>query len=695
MALFVTVKRKSTVGRVRNLVLPLLLFLAGAPSQLISQADTTAARRDSLRVHELSEVVVRGVHATPAPLPYTSVVVEPRSIRQLDAVAVAEVARVVPAAHIQTNSRGETLVYLRNAGERQVAAFLDGALLNVPWDNRVDLSLVPAPIIAGVQVVQGVPPVEYGANVLGGALNFTSPSWTDLARRGELSAQFGTEGHIQGSFAYRGSSGPLLYALAASHASRDGLPLPEDANLPYNQPDPDLRSNTDSRITSGSVRLAYLFSGGTEVGLSLLHVDAEKGVAPEGHKDPSVSRVRFWRYPDWRNTMGILSARGMLGQATLWKGAAWVHRFEQNIDSYTSVSYDSLESRQEDDDLTLGARLVAQRDLGATALKLALNALTSTHRQRDLDLEPDGTPLPGEEFPRLTYRQMVLSGGLEYEIDPVENLDITIGGSVDAMLAPETGDKPSIDPFVDYSVTVGFGYRLFGGWHLRGGAGRKTRFPTMRELFGEALNRFLINPDLKPESSLLVELGMGLRRGQWRIEAVPFGSFTSNTIDQRSVLVPGETRPRRQRINLKGSRVLGVHLSAEAAITRDLSASGHLTLSHVRRLQDEPSDPVRLSEKPEALGRLWVSYLPATGPTLELEAVYTGRAYSLDDNNEFVPLPRSLALNARAGYRFWLPGERTLELFARMDNITDELVVPQLGLPGPGRSAQGGIKVAF
>ncbi|GBD32670.1 Vitamin B12 transporter BtuB [bacterium HR33] len=687
--------RESGAWLIRGWVAALSPFLAAAPSDLMAQADTAAARRDSLRVHELSEVVVRGVHATPAPLPYTAVVVEPRSIRQLDAISVAEVTRVVPATHIQTNSRGETLVYLRNAGERQVAAFLDGALLNVPWDNRVDLSLVPAPMIAGVQVVQGVPPVEYGANVLGGAVNLTSPTWTDLARRGELSAQLGTEGQIQGTVAYRGSSGGLLYALAASHASRDGLPLPRDANLLFNQPDPDLRTNTDSRITSGSVRLAYLFSGGTEVGLSLLHVDAEKGVAPEGHKDPSVSRVRFWRYPDWRNTMGILSARGMLGNATLWKGAAWVNRFEQNIDSYTSASYDSLESREEDDDLTIGGRVVAQRDFGASALKLAVNALTSTHKQRDLELEPDGSPLAGREFPRLTYRQIVLSGGLEYEIDPVDNLDITIGASIDAMLAPETGDKPPIDPFVDYSVTAGFGYRISGGWHLRAGAGRKTRFPTMRELFGEALNRFLINPDLQPESSVLVELGVGLRTSPLRLEAVPFASFTSNTIDQRSVLVSGETRPRRQRINLKGSRVLGVQLSAEAAINGHISAAGHLTLSHVRRLQDQPTDPVRLSEKPEALGRLGVSYLPATGPTLELEAVYTGRAYSLDDNNEFVPLPTSLVFNARAGYRFSLPGERSLELFARMDNVTDELVVPQLGLPGPGRSAQGGIKLAL
>lgn len=393
--------------------------------------------------------------------------------------------------------------------------------------------------------------------------------------------------------------------------------------------------------------------------------------------------------------MGILTGRGMFGAATLWKGAAWVNRFEQNIDSYTSVTYDSLESREEDDDLTFGGRLVAQHDLGRSAVKVAFNALTSTHKQRDLRLEPDGRPSPGRDYPRLTYSQVVLSTGVEYEIDPLENLDLTLGSSVDAMFAPRTGDKPQMDPFVDYSLTFGLGYRLGDGWHVRAGAGRKTRFPTMRELFGEALNRFLINPDLEPESSILAELGVGLRRGQWRLEAVPFASFTSNTIDQRSVLVPGETRPRRQRVNLKGSRVVGVQLVSEATVTRDILVLGHLTASRVRRLRDQPSDPIRLSEKPEALGRLWISYQPPKGFSAEGEAVYTGRAYSLDDNNEFVPLPTSLVFNARVAYRLSLADDRSVELFARVDNVTDELVVPQLGLPGSGRSVQGGAKLVF
>lgn len=675
-------------------MLVVLLAAAGA-GETWAQTDTVFTTRDTVRVHELDEIVIQAPRASAVALPYTLIDVAPTRLAELDPAAVADLARVVPAAHTQTNSRGETLVYLRNAGERQVAAFLDGALLNVPWDNRVDLSLVPASLVHGLSVVQGVPPVEYGANVLGGAINLRSPSWAQARPPMEASTAAGTMGLLQATVAARGTSGPWLYAGAVGHSTRDAVALPEGANLAFSQLDPDRRTNTDARITSVSARAAHRFAGGGEMGLSLFYVDGAKGVAPEGHKDPAVSTVRFWRYPDWRNAMAIFSAHGTVGGATAWKGAAWINAFHQSINAYTSVNYDSLDSREEDRDVTVGGRLVAQHAFGASTGKLSLNALTSTHRQRDLELEPTGQPAAGQVFPELEYRQAVLSAGAEYDLRITRLLRATFGASVDAMIAPQTGDKPAIDPFTDYSATLGVAYRLGHAWQVRANAGRKTRFPTMRELFGEALNRFLLNSDLRPETSWLAEIALGLERRGLEVAIVPFAARTSNTIDQRSVLVPGETRPRRQRVNLRGSRVLGVEVAATLTPARDVSATGHLTLSQARRLPDASNDPVYLSEKPDVLGYLALSYRPAAGFNGLLDATYTGRAYSLDDNNVFVALPTSLALNARVGYRFPFPAGRWLEPYVRVDNVTDAFIVPQLGLPEAGRMAQGGVKASF
>jgi iron complex outermembrane receptor protein len=387
--------------------------------------------------------------------------------------------------------------------------------------------------------------------------------------------------------------------------------------------------------------------------------------------------------------MAILSGEGRVGEGT-WRGAAWGALFGQHIASYPSAAFERPEERQEDDDRTLGARLTLRHPLGLGALRLTASALTSVHEQRDLVLDAAGQPLAGEGFPTFRYSQRVVSAGVVYEVRPVPLLRLEAGLGLDAMFMPETGDKPARDPFADYNLTLGARYDA-PAWFARAAAGRKTRFPTMRELFGEALNRFLVNPDLAPESSWLFEVGVGRLGERFSVEAIPFATLTSNTIDQRNVEVDGERL--RQRINLEGSRVLGVELVGEARPVGAVVVSGHLTLMDVRRLQDAPDAPTRLAEKPAAIGRLGIGYDTGQGPTALVEAVYTGRAYSLAEDNTFVPLNTSLVLNARVGYRLRPTPDVAVEVFGRVDNATDALVTPQLGLPGPGRTVQVGLRL--
>ena len=154
------------------------------------------APQDSLRSYDLEEIVVAS-GAEQAPSSSTLQRVTIAGTARQNAAAIDAAARLVPAAYVQTNSRGETLIYLRNVGERQVGVFFDGALLNIPWDNRVDLSLVPSAIVGSITVAKGAPAVVYGTNVLGGALNFTTLEID--ASHGEVSAAFGSPASVQAS----------------------------------------------------------------------------------------------------------------------------------------------------------------------------------------------------------------------------------------------------------------------------------------------------------------------------------------------------------------------------------------------------------------------------------------------------------------------------------------------------------------
>ena len=161
-----------------------------------------------------------------------------------------------------------------------------------------------------------------------------------------------------------------------------------------------------------------------------------------------------------------------------------------------------------------------------------------------------------------------------------------------------------------------------------------------------------------------------------------------------AVLIAGEIRPRRQRVNLESSRVLGVEIVGTASVTEEITVDGHLTLMNVHVDQAAPDDPDRLSEKPEALGRLALTYSGERGTGLTVEGVYTGRAYSLNDDGQFVPLKTSLTINVRVSQRIDL-APRSVELFVRTDNVTNQVVLPQLGLPAAGRTVSGGMKVTL
>ena len=656
-----------------------------------AEIKAAAGQRDTVK---LGNVVIAAVADGPAATTYTSMRVDLAKIVRRDAAVVADLVRLIPAAHIQTNSRGETLVYVRNAGDRQVGVFFEGALLNVPWDNRVDMSLIPASVVGGVTVAKGVPPVEYGTNVLGGAVNLIARTLNTLRSQTELSSRVGTEGRVEGSATHRGRAGRVSYTGSVAYTKTNEFSIPSGVDLPFSQSaGSGTRTNTDSRVTNLFANATYDFDR-SRVGVSVLHVDAEKGIAPESHLDPAVSRVRFWRYPEWRTTMAIVNGEGNAGRSTSWKGAAWVNVFSQQIESYRSAAYQTVDERQDDDDFTVGTRLTLSQTVGTGLAKLSFNGLTSTHKQRDVELDAFGNEDPAQVFPRLEFQQHIISVGAEYGFNPSLPLTITIGASFDAMVTPKTGDKPDRDAFADYSATLGAMYDVGNGWFVRGAVGRKTRFPTMRELFGEALNRFLLNPNLDTESSVLTEIAVGVNGKNVSGELIPFGTFTSGTIDQEAVLLAGETRPSRQRINLEGSRVLGVEIVGTVAVTEEITLDGHLTLMDIHVEQAASDDPDKLSEKPEAMGRLALTYSGEQGTGFTVEGVYTGRAYSLNDNDQFQPLETSLTFNVRVSQRIDLSA-RSVELFVRADNVTDEVVLPQLGLPAAGRTVSGGVKVGL
>ncbi len=677
-----------------GLFLIIALFLALFDAEALAQQAPSgnaeeAVEPDSLMSYDLAEIVVSdgSIFKPEANTVQRLTIAE---IHRGNATAVSDLARLIPAAHVQTNSRGESLIYLRNAGERQVALFFNGALLNVPWDNRMNLDLVPSTIIGGITVTKGVPSVLYGTNVLGGAINITSRTLDHEGSVTEIGGVLGEHSTSDFAFSHIVSKGAYRFTAAGGYNTRDGIALPP-VNL-YSQNGSSVRSNTDRSVLNLFGQGSYKWQNGTEVGLSYLFIDGDFGIAPEGHIDPEESSVRYWRYPHFANSTLILNASAPLGSHAVLRGAAWGSWFEQNINSYTSEQYDLLEEQQQDEDITFGSRITYNHQIGDGQLSVALNALQSEHREVTLEAGEGGDILANGVAGLAVYEQVVFSAGSEYTMPLSQNLRLNFGGSLDGISTPKTGDKPARSAQTGAGVSGGLQYRMSPNLLVRASSGRKVRFPTMRELFGVALNRFLLNPDLKPESSFVTEMGLVLQSAQVSGEVIGFYQRTHVTIDQQRVEVDGQSL--RQRLNLEGSRVYGVELVGRSRIVPSLLVDGHLTLMKPRGLDN--GETVFLTEKPAVLGSLGLTHTHPSGISVYGQATYTGRAYGRNEANELVPLVRSVVIDAKVSYLF-SAGKQGLftEVFLRADNLFDAQTLPQLGLPGAGRLLRAGLNVSF
>ena len=662
-----------------------VLLLLALSSNASAQSDTTQ-RRDSIRVYRMGEITVGGERERE--IKTVTVQQIPLARLQRSDVSTAEqLALQIPAGQIRTNSRGEALVFLRGVGERQVAVFLDGALMNIPWDNRIDLAMLPLNAVGAVTVTKGVPSILYGANVTGGAVSFISQEQPSDGITSDIGVQVGQFGYLNGYYTNLGASGAFNYVASLGYMKRDAYGLPVDTDTPFGQIGRDERTNTDQKLMNGYMRGEYKFNDLTTAGLSFNYITGEKGIPSETHLP--AGDARYWRYPDYSNFHGILNVESHLTEAkdlTL-RGSAWLNQFAQTIDQYADSTYTTKDATEEDEDGTVGARVILRKQFGKSSLDLSLNGLTSTHDQKDFGYESVGSPI---DAPVLSYQQNIYSAGLEYQAQLSNAFKLIAGGTYDMMNTPKVGDKISQGDFSDFSAMLGLGYAINDNLSLRANGGRKTRFPTMRELYGEALRRFVLNPDLHAERTNIFEAGITGAYDWGRFEIVGFDYITDGTIERIDTTINDKTF--RKRVNLEGSTNPGIELSTFITELSPLTLEASFTFMQPRSTKDAKDGTRFLTERPEMIAYVTLDYTyEGFQPTLELS--HTKPGYSAVDN-VFTELPSYTILNARLAYRFLFEGI-SAQLFVRGNNLTDAVPLNQIGLPGPGRELQGGVKLLF
>ena len=347
------------------------------------------------------------------------------------------------------------------------------------------------------------------------------------------------------------------------------------------------------------------------------------------------------------------------------------------IESFASRAYDEIVGAEEGDSRTMTARLLGDHTLGSRG---DLSA-SFTFSRIDHDATVDGTPA--------SYRQHLMSIGAETDWrlheDPtatIERFNLSFGGAWDRGSTPESGGLPPLGTLDDWGGRVGLS-ALFndGATLLHAGVSRRGRFPALREMYSEALNRFIPNPDLRPEHLVAFETGITTRLGNGEVQIVGFHHDLDGAI-RRITFSDG----RRKRINSDELRSTGLEVLVSQS-TGPATWGGDFMLQAVELVDPETS----ISREPENLpgrsGRAWITVPTLAEVQATAEAEYTGPQFCQDpDTGADVELDGGTWLNATLA-RVWEIGRggRRIETSFSADNLTDTALYDQCGLPRSGR----------
>jgi len=413
---------------------------------------------------------------------------------------------------------------------------------------------------------------------------------------------------------------------------------------------------------------------------------AEKGVPIEMHL--ADADKRYWRYPVRRRALFGASLAVPLNHAGTWDLSTAVSAdfFNQEIDPRGPENWDTeLRAGQDYEknwDRTGYANVRATHWLNATT-QLAVQATGRYTHHREI-LTVGGASAD--------YSQWLASVVAEAEFRPLDQWKVRLGAGFDHTATPESGPQPSNEADSHPAWNARATRAMPGNAEVHLSASLRSRMPSLRELYSGSLGRFVPNTDLKPEQQRLYEAGYARVAGPWHFEVAAFLLYLEDGIEK-----VGLNNPERQfmRMNQTELRVPGLEMSGGWRLRPDVELSlQHTVLS--ARVESENGFDNPAEDRPDYLSRAGLNWNPGSGPGLLVESVLTGARWSADSTapEGLRRLPAGVVWNMRVRWLFAHPA-RQVELMARLDNVFNQRVDDQVGLPNVGQTFSAGATISF
>jgi len=647
----------------------------------------------SYEVYDLGEIVVSEDTSAVRDIAVTNEITA-EEIQATNSATVSEALNHVAGIYVSSGRKAEPEVYMHGFKQHKTLVLIDGVPYYETKYGMLDLNQIPTDIVAKIEVIKGAASVLYGANAEAGVINIVTKAPTEKPAIG-ATVEIGENGYNQESV-YNGMKiGKFSYWLNYSHRETDGWEMangfdPVEGWYGKKESHPDtvhtvledggVRSNSDSKSDAFWAKFGLEPTADSKYYINLHIIQSEKGMPPSLYENkhftspPAFSQLaRSENYDDW----GIdLSGRQKLTDKLTLRGKLFYHNHKDDYVSYTDPTYSTSMAWSAYEDYLTGGSLFAdylasERD----TLSCALHYKVDSHKQRD------DTYLPFEESESNTG-----SIAIENTFDLSKNLSIVAGVSYDwfdvtdaqetddddNLVALDTPDaKDCINPMIGITYTFADSTKLFGS------VAKKTRFPTLSELYGKSGNQ-----ELDEEES--INYTVGVSRTFFEIARAELSLFhhdVSDWISRDGPCGDGDY------MNWGKIVMSGVECNTSLYPVDNLVVKAGYTYTDARdRSDDRLTDNV--FDVPEHAVKLAVQYtLPRIKTRIDMTSIYRAEVYS------DLPTPQNPTDEEREADDYWLFGARItqpvskyFEFYVAGDNLFDLDYEREYGFPGRGRS---------
>ncbi|MEO8138065.1 MAG: TonB-dependent receptor [Gemmatimonadota bacterium] len=713
----------------------LALLVVSGTTPLIAQESPRRAARDT--VVELPAMTVtatrdlREVFRTPTPVS----VVDSTTLARRAPASITDLFLDLPGLDVNGVGPSQSRPIIRGLLGQRILLLQDGIRMN---NSRRESDFGEIPSLVGlealgrVEVVRGPTSVLYGTDAIGGAVNLItrqpSTSITGSSVHGSFGYRYQSAGNSQRPFGLvTGQVGRLNWLAFGSY--RDATDYTAPAGTFGKLPLPN-----DSKVQDSGVKdQNYAFQLGYGLTAnSSLHARYDRYTADNagfGYVDnadlqrPNDPTIAI-RYPN----QGV--DRLSLGYTNRGVRSALADRIDVTtyyVDNTRRLTFDitiptgpgsqgQIGIRNFTDLQTFGFRIEAGKAIGNVVLTYGFDGFHDRSNNTDTTTTtgfgPPSTD-PVSKTPNASFRS--LGGFLQSDFHLAPRLILIAGLRVQDIKA-STRSTPNVTaPLVSHSNatvvgTVNTEYLLSDNLSVIGTVGRGFRSANLIERFFNGLapegGGFQVRtPNLKPETSLNVDVGLRYRSQLLQLEAFAFRNEITDAIvlqptGDSTAIGPGQYAQNFSNVNIGKLRYLGLEASGRVVVGHGFSTAANVTVTDTKDVRD-PSNPVAQSygfrvggeaRYDHPSGRFWLAY----------GARHNGEQKDVANSQSPIgtPLPAFTVMTARAGAQLFRAGRTSHSVTATLDNVGNKLYSEAssssaLFRPSPGRNVTLAYRMDF